>query len=111
MLRVNDFAVHCAESAMDGLAFLDSGARVDLLTSCLLMPELDGIGFLEQARRKHPEIPFAVVSAIRDLDVAEYALRAGACDYLLKPFETSQLCALVHRSLRTHHSNRRTQLL
>ena len=102
MLGVEGFKVRQFERALDALAFLDeSGSQVDLITSCLLMPDLDGIGFLKQAKRKHPEIPFAVVSAIHDLDVAEYALRAGACDYLLKPFATSQLCAMVYRSLRT----------
>jgi len=64
------------------------------------MPELDGISLLEQAKRKYPDIPFAIVSAVHDLSVAEYTLRAGACDYLLKPCVHEQLLATVHRPLR-----------
>lgn len=106
MLNFHGFQCRSAESGVEALALLDSGERVDIVTSCLLMPEMDGVTLLDHMKRRYPSIPFAVVTAIHDVSVAKAVLRAGARDYLLKPFDRDQLLATIHRSLRKGHTGR-----
>ena len=63
------------------------------------MTGLDGIGLLERLREIHPDTPMVMVTAIHDVGVAISAMRKGAYDYLLKPFEKEQLLVTVRRAL------------
>jgi putative nucleotidyltransferase with HDIG domain len=86
----------------------------DLVLSDMIMPEMDGIKFLEWMRQYDPEVPVIMVTAIHDISTALEAIRRGAYDYILKPFEKDQLFlgvgrALQHRRLiienRSYQSN------
>ena len=67
---------------------------------------MDGIGLLERTKEKYPDMPVVMVTAVHDISVALAAIRNGAYDYLLKPFEREQLLATVRRAL----ENRRLKL-
>src|SRR5947208_5844488 len=91
---------------MEALALLDSGEEFELMLSDLMMANLDGIGLLEKTKERFPDMPVVMVTAVQDISVALAALRNGAYDYLLKPFEREQLLATVRRAL----ENRRLKL-
>ena len=76
------------------------------MLSDLMMADLDGIGLLERTKEKYPDMPVVMVTAVHDISVALAAIRNGAYDYLLKPFEREQLLATVRRAL----ENRRLKL-
>jgi putative nucleotidyltransferase with HDIG domain len=76
------------------------------MLSDLMMAELDGIGLLERTKEKFPDMPVVMVTAVHDISVALAAIRNGAYDYLLKPFEREQLLATVRRAL----ENRRLKM-
>ena len=84
---------------MQALSILESGEEFDLILSDLMMAEMDGIALLERAKERYPDVPVVMVTAVHDLSVALQALRNGAYDYLLKPFERDQLLAMVRRAL------------
>src|ERR1700675_2027123 len=71
----------------------------DLVLSDMIMPEMDGIRLLEWLREYDPEIPVIMVTAIHDISTALEAIRRGAYDYILKPFEKDQLFLGVGRAL------------
>jgi putative nucleotidyltransferase with HDIG domain len=71
-----------------------------------MMPNLDGIGLLGLVKDKYSDIPFVMVTAVNEISVALAAIRKGAYDYLLKPFEREQLLNTVRRAL----ENRRLKL-
>jgi putative nucleotidyltransferase with HDIG domain len=71
----------------------------ELMLSDLMMADLDGIGLLERTKEKFPDMPVVMVTAVHDISVALAAIRNGAYDYLLKPFEREQLLNAVGRSL------------
>jgi len=82
----------------------------DLVLSDMIMPEMDGIKLLEWLRQYDPEVPVIMVTAIHDISTALEAIRRGAYDYILKPFEKDQLYlgvnrALQHRRLVTENRN------
>jgi putative nucleotidyltransferase with HDIG domain len=94
-----DYTYREAGSGLEALALLESGEEFELMLSNLMMAELDGIGLLERTKEKYPDMPVVIVTAVHDVSVALAAIRNGAYDYLLKPFEREQLLATVRRAL------------
>ena len=85
----------------NGRAAQDQVKRVtpDLVLSDMIMPEMDGIKLLDWLRQYDPEVPVIMVTAIHDISTALEAIRRGAYDYILKPFEKDQLFLGVGRAL------------
>ncbi|MGA7908538.1 MAG: HD domain-containing phosphohydrolase [Candidatus Sulfotelmatobacter sp.] len=106
MLTTAGYTCQQAGSGMQALALLDSGEEFELMLSDLMMADLDGIGLLERTKEKFPDMPVVMVTAVHDISVALAAIRNGAYDYLLKPFEREQLMNTVGRAL----ENRRLKL-
>jgi putative nucleotidyltransferase with HDIG domain len=82
----------------------------DLVLIDMIMPEMDGIQLLDWLRGYNPEIPVIMVATIHDIPTALQAIRRGAYDYILKPFENDQLFHAVgrawqHRQLVTENKN------
>lgn len=71
----------------------------DLVLSDIVMPEMDGLKLLAQLRSIDPDVPVIMVTAMHDISIALEAIRAGAYDYILKPFEKDQLHLSVRRAL------------
>lgn len=101
MLTTAGFHVEQASSGAEALAKLNSSGEFELLLSDMMMAELDGIALLERSKEKFPDMPVIMVTAMHDISVALAAIRNGAYDYLLKPFEREQLLATVRRALET----------
>lgn len=99
MLHAVGYKTQQAESGMEALSILKKNGEFDLLITELLMPNLDGIALLEQVTEKYPDMPVLMLTGVDDTAVALAALRNGAYDYLLKPFEREQLLATVRRGL------------
>ncbi len=99
MLGTAGYACKQAASGMEALAVLTSGEEFELMLSDLMMADLDGIGLLERTKEKYPDMPVVMVTAVHDISVALAAIRNGAYDYLLKPFEREQLLNTVSRAL------------
>ncbi len=106
MLRSAGYKCSQAHSGNEALALLDSGEEFELVLSDLMMAELDGIGLLERTKERYPDMPVVMVTAVHDISVALAAIRNGAYDYLLKPFEREQLLATARRAL----ENRRLKM-
>src|SRR2546421_4473629 len=106
MLTHANYKCRQAASGLEAIALLDSGEEFELMLSDLMMADLDGIGLLERTKERFPDMPVVMVTAVHDISVALAAIRNGAYDYLLKPFEREQLMATVRRAL----ENRRLKI-
>jgi putative nucleotidyltransferase with HDIG domain len=106
MLAAANYKTRHASSGLKALALLDAGEQFELMLSDLMMADLDGIGLLERTKESYPDMPVVMVTAVHDISVALAAIRNGAYDYLLKPFEREQLLATVRRAL----ENRRLKM-
>ncbi len=99
MLTSAGYTCRAAADGLEALAVLNSGEEFDLLLTNLIMPNLDGIGLLIRTKEQFPDMPVVVETAVHDISVALAAIRNGAYDYLLTPFEREQLLAVVCRAL------------
>jgi cyclic di-GMP phosphodiesterase len=99
MLSAAGYQCRTASDGLEALAALDSGEQFDLLLTNLMMPNLDGMGLLERTKKKFPDMPVVLESAVHDISVPLAFIRNGGYDYLLEPFEREQLLNVVGRAL------------
>lgn len=91
---------HCTVVPNGRLALeVFQAASPDLVVSDIVMPEMDGLKLLERIRLQDKDVPVVMVTAMHDISIALQAIRAGAYDYILKPFEKDQLYLSVRRAL------------
>ena len=92
------YRVVLAEDGKAGLKVLDE-QHVDLIILDHMMPGMNGLEFLEALKEREEEIPVIVVTAMNSVSVAVDAMKQGARDYLIKPFDVDQLTMLIARTL------------
>ena len=99
-------AVSNGEDALRELAARD----YDLVLSDVRMPRMDGVALLRKALDLHPGITFIVMSAYGTHDTAIEAMKAGAYDYVSKPFRPDEVLLVLRKAeerLRLSRENRR----
>lgn len=89
-------AVISAGTGGEALALL-AEQPVGLVVSDVRMEPMDGITLLKEIRAQYPHLPVVLMTAFADVDRAVEAMRAGACDFLLKPFDPPALLQHVAR--------------
>lgn len=85
-----------ASNGVEALAVLERQA-IDLVVSDVQMDVMDGHTLLRKVRAQRPNLPFVLVTAHGSVERAVEAIREGATDYLLKPFEAEVLLETVSR--------------
>ncbi|MGH9392900.1 MAG: sigma-54-dependent transcriptional regulator [Terriglobales bacterium] len=71
----------------------------DLLLTDLRLPGMDGLAFLRAAREELPSLPVVVMTAHGTIETAVEAMKAGASDYLLKPFAMEEMRLVIAKEL------------
>lgn len=93
-LEVGGYAYRAVESAEAALEALREEA-FGLVVSDVNMPGMDGHELLSVIRQRYPQVPVLLMTAFGAIDRAVQAMRQGAVDYLLKPFEPKALLSLI----------------
>lgn len=73
------------------------GRAVDVVLTDLRMPGMDGIGFLDEIKRRSPGTYVILMTAYGTVDTAVEAIKRGAYDYITKPFRTETLLDKLDR--------------
>jgi two-component system response regulator FlrC len=74
-----------------------AGKPFSMVVTDLRMDPMDGLTLLGQIRNLHPGLPVLLMTAFGDVDKAVAAMRGGACDFMLKPFEPKTLIEQIAR--------------
>ena len=98
LLELEGFTI---AGAPDGLAALELAHQVayDLILLDVKMPGLDGLEVLAALRDLRPQMPIIMMSGQTGRNTVANALRAGACDFILKPFDDEFVLLAVKRAL------------
>ncbi|RQP22887.1 sigma-54-dependent transcriptional regulator [Piscinibacter terrae] len=97
-LTLAGFEVQACESAEAGLRHIVPGLR-GVVVSDVRLPRMDGVSLLAEIRKIDADIPVALITAHGDVSLAVQAMRAGAYDFLEKPFAPERLVDVVTRAL------------
>ena len=98
MLKSMGHAVLTAGNGVQALALFGRNA-VDLIITDLRMPEMDGMELLARLREQGSDVPVMVITAHGTVETAITAMKHGACDYILRPFDLDALMLAVERAL------------
>jgi DNA-binding NtrC family response regulator len=98
-LREAGFEATCVPDGRTALEHLDAG-RPDAVVLDLHLDDVHGLDVLERVRGDHPGLPVVVTSARADVDTAVRCMRAGAHDFLQKPFDNARLLDLLGAATR-----------
>jgi DNA-binding NtrC family response regulator len=97
-LSEDGHSIHTAGDAESGLLHLRK-APADLVVTDLKLPGMNGLEFLQEGKRLNPALPFIVMTAYGSVETAVDAMKAGASDYVLKPFTMAELRLVINKEL------------
>jgi nitrogen regulation protein NR(I) len=105
LLRREGHEVSTAGDGEQALAVLQR-APVHVVVTDLVMPRMGGMDLLKRVSVEFPDIPVIVITAHGSVDSAVQALKAGAFDYITKPFEQEELKKVIAKAARAHDLER-----
>jgi DNA-binding NtrC family response regulator len=97
-LGEDGFTTFSAGDAESGLKLLRENA-IDLVLTDLKLPGINGLEFLQAVKRQNAALPVVVMTAFGTVETAVEAMKAGASDYVLKPFSLAEMRMVVHKEL------------
>ena len=103
--------VRSADSGQHALALIHAEPHFDLMLTDYRMAEMSGVELLEKAKRGDPELVVILMTAYATVESAVAAMKAGAYDYLTKPFSLDQVQHVVERALEVQHLRAENRVL
>jgi two-component system, NtrC family, response regulator AtoC len=101
MLRRDGYDVTVAQDGEQALAeFQKNGA--DIVVTDLVMPKLGGLELLKAVNAANSDVPVIIITAHGTVDSAVEAIKLGAFDYITKPFDQSELSAVIAKAAKAH---------
>ncbi|MGB8128512.1 MAG: sigma-54 dependent transcriptional regulator [Candidatus Angelobacter sp.] len=97
-LSEDGHSTYTAGDAESGLLHLRK-AGADLVVTDLKLPGMNGLEFLQEGKRLNPALPFIVMTAYGSVETAVDAMKAGASDYVLKPFTMAEMKLVINKEL------------
>src|SRR5438552_11857007 len=97
---------HDVVQAASGVEAIDRLADVDVVITDLRMPGADGMEVLRTASKHHPQVPVIMITAYGSVGQAVEAIKAGAFDYIEKPFEADSIRIIVEKAIGQAAANR-----
>jgi DNA-binding NtrC family response regulator len=98
VFKKEGYGVRTALAAAKAFEIIDK-EDIDLVVTDIKMPETDGMEVLRQVKARNPDVPVVMVTAYGSITQAVETLKAGALDYVVKPFDVEELKIIVSRGL------------
>lgn len=102
--------VFCADNGQDALVIFEQ-ERPDIVLMDIRMPTMNGLEALQRMREKWLDTPIILMTAYAAVETAVEALRLGAFDYVIKPFELDELKLLINRALQLRNMKQEINIL
>ncbi|MBW2091043.1 MAG: sigma-54-dependent Fis family transcriptional regulator [Deltaproteobacteria bacterium] len=98
LLSEQGYEVLTAENGKQALEIIEE-SDLDLVLTDMKMPKMDGIELVKEIHRINPEQPVIVMTAFGTVEKAVQAMKAGAFDYITKPFQNEELMLNIRKAL------------
>lgn len=100
----NRYDVYLAASAFEGM-FCCIENRIDVVMMDIRMPGRDGLSALREIKKKYPFVEVILITAYASMETVKTALRFGAFDYLVKPFDRNEIDSAMERAFHKRRTN------
>jgi len=110
LILTPDYTVEMASNGREAVDLFDR-LSPDVVLSDIRMPTMDGIQLMKTIRERSADVPFILITGYASLDSAKEAVRAGAFDYINKPYNVSDIRDIVARALRSRKEGRETEAM
>ncbi|MFC1811601.1 sigma-54-dependent transcriptional regulator [Thermodesulfobacteriota bacterium] len=98
MLLKDNYTVLLAGTGKEAIDIFTKNA-VDLVLLDILLPDINGIDLLEKLMETDPNVEIIMVTAVNEIQTAVKAIKLGAYEYIIKPFEVDDVLILIDRAL------------
>jgi two-component system response regulator AtoC len=107
LLGAHGYTVDAAENGDEARGLLKKAdPPYDVVVTDLRMPDCDGMELMHTIARRWPDIPVVFITAHGTVDTAVEAMRAGAFDFITKPFDEAELSSIVSKAVAHREANR-----
>jgi len=96
------YTVATATSASAAMAFYENNPQLALALTDLVMPESSGLAVMEELHRRNPDLPVVIMTGFGTIETAVEAIKRGAEDYIIKPFDREAVRKKVGRIMEVH---------
>ena len=110
LILADKYHVLMAEDGPCALKKLDE-THVDVVLLDFVMPKMSGMDVLREIVKRDPTLPVIVVTALKSISIAVEAMKAGAHEYIIKPFDVDEILILVERTLAGTRNERELKAL
>lgn len=98
IIEISGYEAYTFDNACDALSFLIE-QEVDLVLTDIRMPWMDGMELLDKILALNADTPVILMTAFGDIDLSVTAIKKGAFDFILKPFDTAYLLKTVEKGI------------
>ncbi len=109
MVLKDKYVISTASGAHEGFDIM-AQCPMDLVVLDIKMPLMDGITALKEIKKRHPDTEVILLTAFASLETARSAVRYGAFDYLMKPFNKDDLINIVGKGLQKKRATESSKL-
>jgi DNA-binding NtrC family response regulator len=95
------FDCHLVTNGQECLDFIKENPDVRLAVMDIKMPKVDGINAVKQIKKINPKVKMMMVTGYRSVETAAEAVKAGASEYTIKPFDSKEILEKAEKLLAT----------
>ncbi len=106
LLRRSGYSVRTAGDGIEALEVLKR-ETISVIVTDLKMPRMDGLDLLAKVRSQRPDIPVILITAFGTVDRAVGAIKAGAFDFITKPFDRNEIKQIIAKAAHQYRLNQR----
>ncbi|MBI5606833.1 MAG: sigma-54-dependent Fis family transcriptional regulator [Deltaproteobacteria bacterium] len=101
MVLKDEHKVYLAATGTEALDLFNKNA-VDLILLDILLPDINGLDLLEKFKELDSNMEIIMITAVKDIQTAIKAIRLGAYDYIVKPFDVDEVLKVIKRAIEKH---------
>ena len=102
MVLSDDYEVLLAPTGKEAFDIFNKNS-IDLILLDIRLPDIDGLDLLVKLKEIDPNNEVIMVTAVREIQSAVRAIKAGAYEYIIKPFEVDEVLTIINRALEKRH--------
>lgn len=106
-----DHDVVTVSDGAEALGLIAAGEEFDVVVSDIQMPKVNGLTLLKEVKNVHPDVEVILMTAYAEVADAVEAMKSGAYDYLVKPFDPDEAVLVVEKALEVRNLRSQTRRL